>query len=363
MARPFLADADFAAKVATGNSEHINTCIACNQACLDNIFVGRIASCLVNPRACRETELVIEPAPRIKHIAVVGAGPGGLAAATTLAQRGHRVSLYEAENRLGGQFNMAKVIPGKQDYGETIRYYSNMLQQYDVSVNLNRRVSAAGLLAGGYEEVILATGVTPRIPDIPGIDHPMVLSYVDVLWHRQAVGRRVAIVGAGGIGFDTAEFLSYADSGEIAVDDFLHEWGIDNQLSSAGGLAQQGPQMQSARAIYLCQRSSGRFGSTLGKSTGWAIRAALQLKGVQTIGGVLYRHIDDGGLHIEVDGSLKTLAVDNVVICAGQESQRELLAELQAGGMQVHLIGGAERAAELDAQRAIEQAVRLAGKI
>jgi 2,4-dienoyl-CoA reductase (NADPH2) len=211
--------------------------------------------------------------------------------------------------------------------------------------------------------VILATGVTPRIPDIPGIGHPMVLSYVDVLWHRQPVGRRVAIIGAGGIGFDTAEFLSHADSSKIGVDDFLREWGIDKQLISAGGLASQGPKMQSAREIYLCQRSRGRFGSTLGKSTGWAIRAALQLKGVQTLGGVVYRHIDDAGLHLEIDGKPCTLAVDNVVICAGQESQRELFDELRDSGMTVHLIGGAERAAELDAQRAIGQALRVAGAI
>jgi 2,4-dienoyl-CoA reductase (NADPH2) len=367
MARPFLADADFVAKAANGNSAEINSCIACNQACLDNIFSGRIASCLVNPRACRETELSITPAASAKKYAVVGAGPGGMAAAATLAERGHDVTLFEAENKLGGQFNMAMAIPGKEDYGETIRYFTTRLHQLGVDVRLSTRAAPADLIDGGFEAVILASGVTPRRLDLKGADHPKALSYVDVLLHREPVGEKVAIIGAGGIGFDVAEFLTSAegpiDPNDADIEGFLAEWGVDTTLTEAGGVATAGPAMHSARRITLCQRSDQRFGRTLGKSTGWAIRAALQMKGVEFVGGVTYREIDDAGLHVMVGGEDSVIEADTVVICAGQEPQRELLSALEAAGLPVHLIGGADEAAELDAQRAIDQAVRLAAEM
>jgi 2,4-dienoyl-CoA reductase (NADPH2) len=364
MARPFLADPNFVAKAADGNSAGINTCIACNQACLDNIFSGRVASCLVNPRACRETELSIVPATSIKKVAVVGAGPGGMAAATTLAERGHAVTLFEAEDRLGGQFNMAMAIPGKEDYGETIRYFSNRLDQLGVDIRLSTRASAQDLTGGGYDAVILASGVTPRPLDLKGADHPKAMSYVDVLWHRKPVGEKVAIIGAGGIGFDIAEFLTSAagpiDPNDADIDGFLAEWGIDTTLTEAGGVASSGPEMHSARSITLCQRSDQRFGRTLGKSTGWAIREALRIKGVAFVGGVTYREIDDAGLHVTIGDEDTVIEADTVVICAGQEPRLELQASLEAAGLPVHLIGGAAEAAELDAQLAIDQAVRLA---
>jgi len=364
MARPFLADADWVGKAMADRADEINTCIACNQACLDHIFTGQVATCLVNPRACNETELAIAPATAARRIAVVGAGPGGLAYAATAAERGHLVTLYEAADRIGGQFNMAMAIPGKEDYAETIRYYQAQIDRLGIDLRLNHRATAAELAAAGYDEVVLATGVTPRVPAIDGLDHPMVLSYADVLWDRVPVGKRVAIVGAGGIGFDVAEFLSHADGPQDPahpdIEAFLVEWGIDPAIGTAGGLAPSGPQMSSARQLYLCQRTPGRFGGTLGKSTGWALRAGLQMKGMETISGVAYRRIDDAGLHITVDGEERLLEVDNVVICAGQESQRELLADLEAAGVTVRLIGGADEAGELDAQRAINQGVRLA---
>jgi 2,4-dienoyl-CoA reductase (NADPH2) len=367
MARPFLADSDFVAKAANGKSAEINSCIACNQACLDNIFSGRIASCLVNPRACRETELSITPAASAKKYAVVGAGPGGMAAAATLAERGHDVTLFEAENKLGGQFNMAMAIPGKEDYGETIRYFTTRLHQLGVDARLSTRAAPADLIEGGFEAVVLASGVTPRRLDLKGADHPKALSYVDVLWHRKPVGEKVAIIGAGGIGFDVAEFLTSAkgpiDPNDADIDGFLAEWGIDTTLTEAGGVAAAGPTMHSARQITLCQRSDQRFGRTLGKSTGWAIRAALQMKGAGFVGGVTYREIDDAGLHVTIGGEDSVIEADTVVICAGQEPQRELQGVLEATGLPVHLIGGADEAAELDAQRAIDQAVRLAAEM
>jgi 2,4-dienoyl-CoA reductase (NADPH2) len=364
MARPFLADADFVAKAANGDSAGINTCIACNQACLENIFSGRVASCLVNPRACRETELSIRPTATAKKFAVVGAGPGGMAAAVTLAERGHAVTLFEAADRLGGQFNMAMAIPGKEDYGETIRYFTTRLKRLAVDVRLSTRATTTDLTSGGYDEVILASGVTPRPLDLKGVDHPNVLSYVDVLWHRKPVGEKVAIIGAGGIGFDIAEFLTNAkgpiDPNAADIDGFLTEWGIDATLTEPGGVASAGPNMHSDRRITLCQRSEQRFGRTLGKSTGWAIRAALQMKGVEFVGGVTYREIDDAGLHVTIGDEDRVIEADTVVICAGQEPARELQSSLEAAGLPVHLIGGADEAAELDAQRAIDQAVRLA---
>lgn len=364
MARPFLADPDFVAKAADGDSVGINTCIACNQACLDNIFSGRVASCLVNPRACCETELSIEPAASTKKVAVIGAGPGGMAAAATLAERGHLVTLFEAEDRLGGQFNMAMVIPGKEDYGETIRYFSHRLDQLGVDICLSTRASAEDLTGGGFDAVILASGATPRPLDLKGADHPKAMSYVDVLWHRKPVGKKVVIIGAGGIGFDVAEFLTSAagpiDPNDADIDGFLAEWGIDTTLTGAGGVTSFGPKMHSARSITLCQRSDQRFGRTLGKSTGWAILEALRMKGVAFVGGIAYREIDDAGLHVTIGDEETVIEADTVVICAGQKPRRELQASLEAAGLPVHLIGGAAEAAVLDAQRAIDQAVRLA---
>ncbi len=367
MARPFLADADFVTKAERGEAAEINTCIACNQACLDNIFSARIATCLVNPRACRETELEIRPAGTAKKYAVIGAGPGGMAAAATLAERGHAVTLFEAEDRLGGQFNMAKAIPGKEDYGETIRYFATRMKRLGVNVRLSTRAGAEALATEDFDAVILATGVTPRALDLPGADHPKAMSYIDVLSHRKPVGERVAIIGAGGIGFDVAEFLTHPngpiDPNDADIAGFLKEWGIDATLKEAGGVTASGPVMSSARTITLCQRSGERFGRTLGKSTGWAIRAALQMKGVRFVGGVTYRKIDDAGLHVTVEGQDRMIEADTVVICAGQEPLRDLSGPLEAVGVPVHLIGGADKAAELDAQRAIDQAVRLAARL
>ncbi len=364
MARPLLADGEFVLKAMEDRAEEINTCIACNQGCLDRIFQGQLATCLVNPRACYETELNYEPAVATKSIAVVGSGPGGMSFAEIAAARGHKVTLFEASDRLGGQFNMAKAIPGKEDYGETIRYYGARLNRLGVDVRLNTRATVEVLRDGGYDEVVLATGVTPRKPAIDGIDHPKVLSYVDVLSGGAEVGERVAIVGAGGIGFDVAEFLSHAegpgDPAKPDIDKWLKEWGIDKSFDHAGGLDPAGPQMHSPRHITLLQRKPTRVGKGLNKTTGWAVSLGLQLKKVEMLAGVTYDRIDDAGLHITIDDEPRVLDVDNVVICAGQESQRELKAGLDAAGIINHLIGGADEAAELNALRAIEQGFRLA---
>ena len=364
MARPFLADADFVAKAQAGRADEINTCIACNQGCLDYIFKGKVCTCLVNPRACYETELVIEPAAKKKNIAVVGAGPGGLTYAITAAERGHQITIYEAADRIGGQFNMAKVIPGKEDYGETIRYWGSQIERLGITLKLNHQAGAAELQSAGYDEVILATGVRPRVPDLPGIDHPMVLSYADVLQAGKAVGERVAIIGAGGIGFDVAVFLSHdggpGDPAKPDIGRWLREWGVDRDPAHDGGLSPAGPAMRSPRQITLLQRKAQALGRGLGMTTGWAIRAELQMKGVEMVGGVRYDKIDDAGLHITVDGESRVLAVDNVVVCAGQEERRDLYDPLIAAGMTVHLVGGADVAGELDALRAIEQGTRLA---
>ncbi len=364
MARPLLADPDFVNKAASGRAGEINTCIACNQACLDHIFAGKVCSCLVNPRACHETELIVAPAPAAKRIAVVGGGPGGLAFAATAAERGHAVTLFEAMDRLGGQFNMAKVIPGKEDYAETIRYFEHALARLGVDVRLNHRAAAAELIDGGYDEVILATGVTPRIPNIDGIDHPMVATYADVLLKGRPVGRRVAIIGAGGIGFDVAEYVTHeggpADPAHPDIDTYLEEWGIDPTYAVPGALKPEGPHMHSPREVHLLQRKTTRLGRGLGKTTGWAHRAVLQYRNVHMLGGVEYRRIDDAGLHVTVDGEPRLLAVDTIIVSAGQESRRDLQQDLENAGVTVHLIGGADVAAELDAERAIGQAVRLA---
>lgn len=358
MARPFLADADFVAKAKANKSNQINTCIGCNQACLDHIFDGKMTSCLVNPRACHETELNIVVATTIKHIAVVGAGPAGLAAAKTCAERGHKVTLFDADNEIGGQFNIAKQVPGKEEFYETIRYFGVQLALLGVKIMLNTRVDAAHLNTGGFDEVILATGILPRTPDIEGIGHPKVLSYIDVLKHKKAVGNKVAVMGAGGIGFDVSEFLSHGKtSTSTNIPAFMKEWGIDMNFESRGGVeGMQALPEPSPREIFLLQRKTTKVGAGLGKTTGWAHRAGLMNKGVNLIAGVSYLKIDDDGLHIEVNGEAKVLDVDNIVICAGQLPRREFIDDLK---LPFHLIGGADIAAELDAKRAIDQGTRL----
>ena len=362
MARPLLADPDFVRKAATGRAASINTCIACNQACLDHTFGNELASCLVNPRACHETELVLRPATVSRRIAVVGAGPAGLAAATTLAERGHAVTLFESASMIGGQFNLAKIIPGKEEFEETLRYFGERLRETGVTLRLGTRATADILVAGSFDEVLLATGVVPRDPRIPGQDHPSVVSYLEVLNGSRSVGRRVAIIGAGGIGFDVAEFLAH-DGPSTALDReaWRLEWGVGDPSDARGGVAGVRAQpAPPAREITLLQRKTGKPGAGLGKTTGWIHRTALKMKRVQMLGGVRYDRIDDAGLHITIADQPQTLAVDTVVLCTGQEPRRDLLASLQAAGLKVQLIGGADVAAELDAKRAIRQATLLA---
>jgi 2,4-dienoyl-CoA reductase (NADPH2) len=362
MARPFLADADFVNKAAANKSDEINTCIACNQACLDHIFNGRLSSCLVNPRACHETELIIEKTTAPRKVAVVGAGPAGMACATTAAERGHAVTLFEAADQIGGQFNIAKRIPGKEDFAETLRYFGRRIETSGVTLQLKQRVDADLLKAGGFDHVVLATGITPRQPAIAGIDSDKVSSYVDLVEGRKAAGKRVAIIGAGGIGFDIGEFLTHAHDDRSEAERFNDEWGIDPSYAHRGGL--KPPVDEPApRQVYLLQRKSSKVGDGLAKTTGWIRRTLLKKRGVQMIGGVNYERIDDAGLHITVDGEARTLPVDTIVVCAGQESRRELLAPLQAAGIAVTLIGGADVAAELDAKRAIDQGTRVAAAL
>jgi len=361
MARPLLADADWVAKARRGDAKRINTCIACNQACLDHVFENRRASCLLNPRACHETELVIEKTGTPKKFAVVGAGPAGLACATMLAERGHAVSLFESAGEIGGQFNMAKRIPGKEEFHEALRYYANRISDTGVDLRLNTRATQDNL--AGFDAVILATGVTPRTITIPGSGRPSVLTYLDVVLLGKPVGRRVAIVGAGGIGFDVAEFLTQPPpSATTDIGRWSHEWGVDTTYANRGGLSKPAPE-PSDREIYLLQRTPGTPGKRLNKTTGWVHRASLKMKQVKMIGAVSYECIDDAGFHIVVDGKPMTLEVDNVVVCAGQESRRDLHAVLQTAGVPVHLIGGADVAAELDAKRAIAQGTRLAASL
>ncbi|WP_312239448.1 NADPH-dependent 2,4-dienoyl-CoA reductase [Pantoea sp.] len=356
MARPFLADAYFVSKAQQGKPEAINTCIACNQACLDQIFQGHVTSCLVNPRACHETLMPVVAATTRKHLSVVGAGPAGMAFALQAARRGHQVTLWETAAEIGGQFNIARQIPGKEEFAETLRYFRYQLAAAKVTIHTGCRVSADML--DYADEVILATGIVPRQPEIPGLDHPCVLSYLDVLRDKKPVGPRVAIIGAGGIGFDTAEYLAQP-AGEPDMAAFYSEWGIDRQLTRRGGLRPP-ITLASPRQIWLLQRKPGRPGASLGKTTGWIHRASLQSRGVEMWGGVEYMRIDDRGLHIRREGEALTLLVDNVVICAGQEPQRALEAALRDRGKIVHLIGGADVALELDARRAIAQATELA---
>ena len=373
LARPFLADAEFVAKAAQGRADEINTCIACNQACLDHTFANRLSSCLVNPRACHETELAITRAPQRRRYAVVGAGPAGLAAATTLAERGHQVHLYDAAARIGGQFLMAQRIPGKEEFAETLRYYARRIEITGVRLHLGTRVDAAALQGAGFDAVVLATGVMPRDARIPGQDHPQVLSYVDVLLHRRPVGPRVAIVGAGGIGFDVAEFLATGtDLGHVSpttdLPAWLREWGVADPALQRGGVTHAQPEPP-AREVLLLQRKSGKHGASLGKTTGWIHRAALKMKRVEMLAGVHYERIgpadEPGRVALAVSfGDARrdatVLSVDTVVLCAGQEPLRELQAPLAAAGVPLHLIGGALEAGELDAKRAIDQGTRLA---
>ncbi|WP_420312708.1 FAD-dependent oxidoreductase [Streptomyces sp. YS-B37] len=358
MARPMLADPDFVAKAAADRSDAINTCIGCNQACLDHTFSGKITSCLVNPRACHETELVLAPTRLRKCVAVVGAGPAGLACAVSAAERGHDVTLFDAASEIGGQLNVARQVPGKQEFDETLRYFRTRLAEHEVDVRLNTPVTAGDL--GAYDEVVVATGVSPRTPDIPGVDHPSVVGYLDVLRDRVPVGDRVAILGAGGIGFDVAEFLT--DGGDKASEDpatYFRAWGVDMDYAAPGGLT--APERPAPpRSVHLLQRKATKVGAGLGKTTGWIHRTELKHRGVTMVPGVQYDRIDDAGLHVTVDGASTVLEVDTVVLCTGQDPRRDLYDELTAAGRSAHLIGGADVAAELDAKRAIKQGTEVA---
>lgn len=374
MARPLLADPDFMRKAFEKRPEEINTCIACNQACLDHVFQKKDASCLVNPRACKELQIAVpgNAAPNAgrnptSKIAVVGAGPAGLSAATELAALGHEVHLFEASGEIGGQFNMAKRIPGKEEFYETLRYFGKMIEKRGVVLHLNTRAEAGFLLKNGFSEVVLATGVAPRTPAIEGIDHPKVLSYIDVLLHGKPVGKTVAIIGAGGIGFDVAMFLTAPHtlpdtapaSQENAIVHYRHEWGIDEKYAHRGGIMEPLPEI-SPRKVWLLQRSKGKVGERLGKTTGWAHRITLKNRGVAMWPDVQYHKIDDAGLHITVKGQAQILDVDHVVVCAGQNPLRDLYEPLTQAGLQVRLIGGAKEAGELDAKRAIEEGWKVA---
>ena len=365
MARPFLADPEWVNKAQANRADEINTCIGCNQACLDHVFVQKVASCLVNPRACHETELNYLPAEKKKKIAVVGAGPAGLAASTIAAQRGHEVTLFDADKETGGQFNMAKQIPGKEEFYETIRYFNKQLELHQVTVKLNTRVEIEDLKNGNFDEVILATGIVPRTPKIEGIEHPKVLSYIDVLKLKKTVGKRVAVIGAGGIGFDVSEYLAHeGESTALNIDAWLKEWGIDKTMKARSGIEGISAEVRpSPREIFMLKRSKGKFGGGLGKTTGWIHRSSLKNKKVQFINQVQYTKIDDEGLHYVHNEVQQVLEVDNVIICAGQLPLKELLEPLEATGIKVHVVGGADVAAELDAKRAIDQASRLAALI
>lgn len=359
LARPFLADAGWVEKALAGDDKRINTCIGCNQACLDHIFAGKLTSCLVNPFACHELQMPFQTASKIKNIAVVGAGPAGLAFAKTAAGRGHQVTLFDAQTQIGGQLNVAKQIPGKPEFNETLRYFDQVLNDLDVARKLGRKVSAADLQ--GFDEIVLASGITPRQIDLPGSERPEVLSYLDVLRDKKPVGKRVAIIGAGGIGFDTAEYLSHAGADSaLSPELFRREWQIDTNMNERGALLSSGPKLRpSEREIWLLQRKEGMVGRNLGKTTGWIHRTVLKHKGVNMWGGIEYVKIDSDGLHIRRNGEALVLPVDNVVICAGQEPNRELQAGCEALGKSVHIIGGADVAAELDAKRAIQAGTEL----
>src|SRR5690554_6665613 len=371
MARPFLADADLVRKAVEDRAEEINTCIGCNQACLDYTFSGKLTSCLVNPRACDETELADVKTATPMSVAVLGAGPAGRAFASVAAERRREVTDFDAGSGVGGQFNVAKRIPGKEEFYETLRYFRVMLDKHGVDVRLNTRVTAEDLKAGGFDEVVLATGVEPRTPEIEGIDHPKVIGYLDALLERKPVGQKVAVIGAGGIGFDVSEFIVHkGESPSLNTEHFMKEWGVDLTVEHRGGIQGVQPQVpEPAREVYLLQRKASKVGKNLGKTTGWIHRTSLKHRNVQMVPGVSYRKIDDEGLHITItpkgaeQGEDKVLPVDTIIVCAGQEPLRELQAGLEAAGLPVHLIGGADVAAELDAKRAIDQGSRLAAEI
>jgi len=359
MARPFLADPEFVNKAAQGRSDEINTCIGCNQACLDHVFNNEMASCLVNPRACFETELNIVPTKTIKKIAVVGAGPAGLSASTSLAKAGHEVTLFDSANEIGGQFNIAKQVPGKEEFDETIRYFSRQLRLTGVTVKLNTRVSVNELNSSTFDEVVLATGITPRMPPIDGIEHAKVLNYIDVLKHKKPVGERVAVIGAGGIGFDVSEYLVHSGTATSQnISAYMKEWGVDMSLQARSGIEGVKPQITApARQVYLLQRKASKVGAGLGKTTGWIHRTGLKNKQVKMLASCVYHKIDDAGLHVSIAGEKQLLVVDNIIVCAGQDPARTLVQGLKKP---YHLIGGADVAAELDAKRAIKQGLELA---
>jgi 2,4-dienoyl-CoA reductase (NADPH2) len=360
MARPMLADPEFARKTRQGRADEINVCIACNQACLDYIFGGRSATCLVNPKAGREIEFDSPPPVKKKRIAVVGAGPAGMACATSAAERGHAVTLFEKSARLGGQLNLARNVPGKEEFDETVRYFSVMANKHGVDVRLGTPATAEMLAAGGFDDIVIATGIAPRRPDIPGINHPKCVSYVDVLSGKVVAGRRVAVVGAGGIGFDVAEFLTSEPQDVVAERaHFLAEWGVDTKIAGQGGLVAPAS-VQVPREVIMLQRRAGRMGRGLGMTTGWVLRLQLAKRKVQQLVGVTYRRVDESGLHITVGSHDKVIPVDTIVICAGQESERTLVDQLAARGLRANVIGGADKAEELDALRAIDQGTRLA---
>ncbi|PWG06925.1 NADPH-dependent 2,4-dienoyl-CoA reductase [Polaribacter aquimarinus] len=365
MARPFLADPEWVDKAKEEKADEINTCIGCNQACLDHVFQQKVASCLVNPRACHETELNYHPTENQQKVAVIGAGPAGLAAATIAAQRGHTVTLFDAASEIGGQFNMAKQIPGKEEFYETIRYFNKQIELHNVNLKLNTKVSVEDIQNSDFDEIVIATGIQPRALKIEGINHPKVLSYIDVLKHKKPVGKRVAVIGAGGIGFDVSEYLTQeGESTSQNIDAWLKEWGIDKSMEARSGIEGVQPEFHpSPREIFMFKRSKGKFGGNLGKTTGWIHRSTLKKKKVQFIGEVAYNKIDDKGLHYTQNEEQKVLEVDNVVICAGQTPFKELYQPLLDLGKNVHVIGGADFASELDAKRAINQGARLAASL